>query len=456
MELSRRAEIITEMQRVAPTGQQSLPADTVEQLRGLTAELAEAADDATDEFDRFVGVTERGLQLPVDEIEQHIAGKTIVVSGGTGCIGSTLLRELVAYQPAKIVSLSRGVSLPWQTTDGVEYRHADIRSAEDTSALLADVRPDMVYHLAAQHDPSLAEKEVNRTLATNILGTRNIIEASKAAGVEHLVYASTGKALRPFTPDTYAASKKAGEWLMSEAASDSDMLCSGVRFTHVVDNSIIFRRIANWIDNDQPIRLHGASILFYMQSARESAHLLLNAGLEARPDELTIEAIRDLEWPVNLTDLALGALIKRQAKTPIYFAGYEQGYEDMPYPGLYDPRYSGELSPLINAFEAPQASHSVASPQVDSFPLEIKTTPQLAASMAALEAVCLSNGSDDELRQASAALSWSMLDARLGSVPADVLARSNNKIVGRQDYEQLPAEHRRTAEAVGRALLTRP
>src|ERR1035441_5431850 len=106
--------------------------------------------------------------------------------------------------------------------------------------------PDLIFHVAAQRDPGLAEVEVHRTVSTNVLGTRNVLIAAAEAGVPQVVCASTGKALRPYSPDMYTASKRAAEWVSSTVAASTDMLVSAGRFTHVLDNSIIYQRLHEW------------------------------------------------------------------------------------------------------------------------------------------------------------------------------------------------------------------
>ncbi len=69
-------------------------------------------------------------------------------------------------------------------------------------------------------------------------------------------------------------------------------------------------------------------------------------------------------------DVALGVLIRTGSATPIYFSGYDPGYEEVPFPGLYDPMIAGDVSPLLNAFEA-AAGTSSPCPMVDAFRLEM-------------------------------------------------------------------------------------
>jgi FlaA1/EpsC-like NDP-sugar epimerase len=154
-----------------------------------------------------------------------------------------------------------------------------------------------VFHVAAQRDPGLAEIEVHRTVSTNVLGTRTVLTAAAEAGVPQVVCASTGKALRPYSPDMYTASKRAAEWVASGVAAGSGMLISVGRFTHVLDNSIIYKRLLSWADESaEVIRLHSPDIAFYVQSALESAQLLLLACLGAERPEFRVFAISDLGW----------------------------------------------------------------------------------------------------------------------------------------------------------------
>lgn len=85
--------------------------------------------------------------------------------------------------------------------------------------------------VAAQRDPGRAEVEVHRTVSTNVLGTRTVLTTAAEAGVPQVVCASTSKALRPYSPDMYTASKRAGEWVASGVAAASGMLISAGRFT---------------------------------------------------------------------------------------------------------------------------------------------------------------------------------------------------------------------------------
>jgi FlaA1/EpsC-like NDP-sugar epimerase len=158
----------------------------------------------------------------------------------------------------------------------------DIRDVVTTRRRLWDLRPDVVFHLTAQREPGLAEEQVDLTVRTNVLGTRNVVEAAEDVGATELVYASTGMALRPWTSDIYAESKRMGGYVLSRATARGRMECSGARFAHVVDNSIVLRRFWQARHDGRPLRLHSPRTAFYAQSARESAQLMLVALAESR------------------------------------------------------------------------------------------------------------------------------------------------------------------------------
>ena len=442
--------IIQLMRSVAPPGRPRLNEETARRLRELTRELIAAKPDATAEHDRFLAMRDRGLVLPPGreaELAGRLRGRTVLVTGGTGCIGSTLLGRLDELGAGRLVSASRGVTRCPRPRDGVEYVQADISDRPAVGRLVAAIRPDVIFHLAAQRDPGLAEAEVHRTVSTNLLGTRNVFAAAVAAGVPQVVHASTGKALRPYSPDIYTAAKRAAEWVAADAAAGGDLLCSAARFTHVVDNSIIYRRLRSWAagPQDTPIRLHDTSIAFYAQSAQESAQLLLHAFLGAERGEFRVHAITDLGWPVCLLDLALGVLAETGAAVPVYFSGYDAGYEQVPFPGLYDPLTAGDVSPLLNAYET-AALAGPAVPGADAFRLRFAADPRLPKLLSRLDESCARTHDPATLRQELNELSWTLLDATLRIAPRSALLRS--AALAKAHWDTMSQDHRRVLEAI--------
>jgi nucleoside-diphosphate-sugar epimerase len=440
-------EIIERMRHAAPPGQQ-LDAGILRELRRLTGELLAARAGAELEEQRFLAIMQRGLALPETELSCRLKGAAVLVTGGTGCIGSALMAQLAQRGPRRLVSVSRGVTTCWPRLAAAEYLTADIRDERAVAGVVREARPDVIFHVAAQRDPGLAETEVHRTIVTNLFGTRNILKAAAAAGTSQVVHASTGKALRPYSTETYAASKRAAEWLMAETARDTGILCSATRFTHVIDNSIVYRRLLAWASperGEQAVRLHGPDIAFYGQSALESAQLLLCACAGAAPGELRVHAITDLGLPLTLLDLALGVLSRTHSRTPVYFSGYDAGYEQAPFPGLYDPQTAGDLSPLLNAFEAACTTCS-PSAMTDSFRLDFAADQRLGKQLKALEEDCASTRCRTQASKRLNELSWGLLDSTLRLAPRQALERSATQ--ARRHWDAMIPGHRRILQSI--------
>lgn len=432
--------IINEMRAAVAPGQQDLDAAAVSRLRELTARLvAGRREEARTEYERFLSVIKRELCLPRDQLAERLDGAVILVTGGTGCVGSTLVTQLAAFKPARIVSVSRGVTRGWPRHPGAEYLYADVRDQARMEALIGEIRPDLIFHVASQRDPGLAETRVHHTVTTNVLGTRSVLGAAAATGTGQVVCASTGKALRPFSPDVYTASKRVAEWVAFGFAASGALPVSAVRFTHVVDNSIIHQRLQDWAASSAVIRLHSPQIAFYVQSAMESAQLLMLAALDqGRPGRLPIRAIADLGWPVSLLDLTLGVLAARDSDAPVYLSGYDPGYEEVPFPGLYDPATAGDLSPLLNAFEAAAVVPSEC-PMTNVFEAGFAPEPRAAELSAELAAVCGETDDPQRVRAALRELSWTLLDATLAVAPPEALARAAR--IANRHVATLTADH---------------
>ena len=433
------AEIIAAMREAVPQGRRSLADAESAGLARMTRALLASRPEARGEYTRFLAMARKDIDLPDAPLAACLQGKRILVTGGTGCIGSALMAQLARFRPARLASVSRGHTRGWPRLPGAEYLLADIRDRKQLAAVFGHLRYDVVFHVAGQRDPGLAEREVHRTVTTNVFGTANVLSAVAASGVPQTVLASTGKALRPYSPEVYTASKRIAECLAYRAAADGQAICSAVRFTHVMDNSILHSRLLDWCDGGV-IRLHDPEAGFYVQSALQSAKLLLAAAVSAQRGSLRVHAISDLGWPVALLDVALGALAHTGSAAPIYFSGYDRGYEAVPFPGLYDPVTAADVSPLISAFEAAGTERSW-SPAIDVFPLEVTSAPALEERIQALATTCARAAEPGPVRAALDELSWSLFEASMGAVPRQVLARAVQ--FSRRERDRLSAGHAR-------------
>ncbi|HWX50660.1 MAG TPA: polysaccharide biosynthesis protein [Roseomonas sp.] len=291
----------------------------------------------------------RSVDLHHEAAERRLRGRRVLVTGGSGCVGARLRQLLAGFGPAVLVNLD----LVPHEGEG-SWCQADIRDRAALDAAFAAARPEVVFHLASIREPGKAELVVREAVETNVFGTANIIAACRRHGVGHAVYSSTGKCYAYLTDHVYTASKKLAEmqW-MAAARAGSDTVFAMTRFTHVLENGIVSRDIAEGIARGM-IGLHGPDRHFNIQNLRQATHLLVNAlalaGTQA-PDRFWSAA--DLGWPVNTLELALFEIARSGRDVGVRFLGVPKGYDESFFRGQFDWSGDYEYHPLVNALEAP-------------------------------------------------------------------------------------------------------
>src|SRR5699024_9667081 len=155
------------------------------------------------------------VDLDMESIREQVTGKTVLVSGAGGSIGSEISRQVANFSPSKIILLGHGEfsiykierelrQLPNRTFE-LEPVIADIQDRERIFEVLEKFKPDIVYHAAAHKHVPLMEKNPREAVKNNIFGTKNLAEAAKSAGVEAFVMISTDKAVNQ--PNMMGATK---------------------------------------------------------------------------------------------------------------------------------------------------------------------------------------------------------------------------------------------------------
>jgi nucleoside-diphosphate-sugar epimerase len=416
--VTQNVDILTEMQAL---GAANPDVDTNSRAHGdlenLTSLLlANNYATAVSEYERFLSVKDRSLDMDMSAVRGAIEGKRVLVTGGTGCIGRVLLSQLLALEPAQVVSLES--SPPVHGISDVEYAAIDLRDREVLRSKLSIVKPDIVYHLAAQRNIATAQENSLPTLTTNISGTRNLIDAAEQAEVTHMVYASSDKAMPPLVGGTYAVSKKAGEWLMSEAAVRDRMICTAARLTHVVDNSVIFNRLHEWAAAGSAIRLFSPDISMHVQSAAEAAQLLLGSCLDGEPGYLKMQVLKNLGRPISLLHLALGTIAKSNSLSPIYFRNPDHG--GPPQPEIFQPG-GNTAAPLLGGFEAPNAEPVSFCNNVISLLSKIGASHELETAVNWFSERSQKEISQDKIKMFEDSLSWDMFEAVLQELDKETL-----------------------------------
>lgn len=393
--VTRKAEVIKRIQELVPPGlpEPSEP-EMLAQLRTLTVELIEAYKaEGQLQDDPFGDVRDRTIHLYSSEVSEKLNGKVALVTGGEGCVGSDLVKKLVELGAKHIISVDNarcGYSLDPKPVahkeESVTRYAADVRNYEALNYIFEVEKPELVFHLAAQRQPGLAEKLVRETISTSILGAENIIKLCEKYSVDQCVFSSTGKASRYFTAEVYAASKKLAEWQFAKAVQEGKVTYSMVRFTHTLDNSLVSHQIDEKIKVDPIVNVHAPHRYLTAQNLSEARHLLLNALIFSEPDKLKFFTVTNLGWPTETLEMILYKIVQSGKELPIYFQGLQPGYEEPFFLGQFDYSQPTEIHLLINTLEDPYRTFDPSGDTIiaELAPFSIEVLDKQIAALKAL------------------------------------------------------------------------
>lgn len=251
------------------------------------------------------------IQLDDAGIGEKIAGKTILVTGAGGSIGSEICRQVMKYKPAKIVLLGHGensiynIEMEMRVTykEAVEITTeiADIQDRHKIFEIMKKHKPYIVYHAAAHKHVPLMERNPEEAVKNNIFGTKNVAEAADTFKVNTFVMVSTDKAVNP--TNVMGATKRFAEMLVQHMASVS----TGTRFVAVRFGNVLGSRgsviplFKKQIQKGGPVTVTHPEMIRYFMTIPEASRLVIQAGTLARGGELFV---LDMGDPVKIVDLA--------------------------------------------------------------------------------------------------------------------------------------------------------
>jgi len=251
------------------------------------------------------------IQLDDAGIGEKIAGKTILVTGAGGSIGSEICRQVVKYKPAKIVLLGHGensiytIEMEMRVTykDAVEITTeiADIQDRHKIFEIMKKHQPYIIYHAAAHKHVPLMERNPEEAVKNNIFGTKNVAEAADTFKVNTFVMVSTDKAVNP--TNVMGATKRFAEMIVQHMASVS----TGTRFVAVRFGNVLGSRgsviplFKKQIQKGGPVTVTHPEMIRYFMTIPEASRLVIQAGTLARGGELFV---LDMGDPVKIVDLA--------------------------------------------------------------------------------------------------------------------------------------------------------
>lgn len=256
------------------------------------------------------------IVLDMKAISAKLNGRTILVTGAAGSIGSEIVRQIINFNPKTIIILDQAEtplhSLALEIANcnpNIEIKNvlADIRNKQVLKQIFKFYKPQVVYHAAAYKHVPLMEENPSQAIYTNVLGTKNIADLSQKYGVERFVMVSTDKAVNP--SNVMGASKRIAEKYVQSLhykhKKENDFATTKfitTRFGNVLgSNGSVVPLFKKQIEEGGPITITHPDIIRYFMTIPEACQLVLEAGAMGNGGEIYIF---DMGKPVKIIDLA--------------------------------------------------------------------------------------------------------------------------------------------------------
>jgi FlaA1/EpsC-like NDP-sugar epimerase len=251
---------------------------------------------------------------------EEIANKTILVSGGGGSIGSELCRQIVKYQPKKLIILDNYENTTYELQNELLRAYPDlnldviiasVRDKDRLNSIFKNYKPTMVFHAAAHKHVPLMEFNPSEAVKNNVFGTYNMAKCADEFGVKKFVMISTDKAVNP--TNVMGATKRICEMIVQSMQEVSKTEFVAVRFGNVLgSNGSVIPLFKKQIAEGGPVTLTHKDITRYFMTIPEAAQLVLQSANYAKGGEIFV---LDMGKPVKIYDLA-EKLIKLSGYTP--------------------------------------------------------------------------------------------------------------------------------------------
>lgn len=248
--------------------------------------------------------------LEQDELNQFFKGKTILVTGAGGSIGSELCRQIAKFTPKRLLLLGHGENSIYLIHQELLEKYqgkielvpliADIQDRELIFSIMAEYQPDVVYHAAAHKHVPLMEYNPHEAVKNNIFGTKNVAEAAKTAKVAKFVMVSTDKAVNP--PNVMGASKRVAEMIVTGLNEPGQTQFVAVRFGNVLGSrGSVVPLFKEQIRKGGPVTVTDFRMTRYFMTIPEASRLIIQAGHLAKGGEIFV---LDMGEPVQILELA--------------------------------------------------------------------------------------------------------------------------------------------------------
>ena len=271
------------------------------------------------------------VDVNLDEIMGYVSGKTIMVTGGGGSIGSELCRQIATHRPKCLIIVDIYENNAYEIQQELKERYpklhqevliASVRNTGRMEYIFKKYRPQIVYHAAAHKHVPLMEDSPNEAIKNNVFGTYKTAMLAAQYEAEKFVMISTDKAVNP--TNIMGASKRICEMIIQSMNRKSKTEFVAVRFGNVLgSNGSVIPLFKKQIEHGGPVTVTHPEIIRYFMTIPEAVSLVLQAGFYAKGGEIFV---LDMGEPVKIADLA---------KNLIQLSGYKVGEDiEIVYTGL--------------------------------------------------------------------------------------------------------------------------
>lgn len=266
------------------------------------------------------------VKLSQGEIRSYIRGKSILVTGAGGSIGSQIVREIFKFKPSQLVLVDVNENALYMLERDLDFEKSHSKDYDDISYIseivsirekdaLAEVfdkyKPNVVFHAAAHKHVPLMERRPQEAIKNNVFGTKNVMDVAIEKEVERFIMISTDKAVNP--TNAMGASKRLTEIILQSKGNKYKTKFAAVRFGNVLgSNGSVIPIFKEQIKKGGPITITHRNIIRYFMTIPEAAQLVLQAGYYASEGEIFL---LDMGEPVKIIDLATN-LIKLSGLEP--------------------------------------------------------------------------------------------------------------------------------------------
>jgi FlaA1/EpsC-like NDP-sugar epimerase len=250
------------------------------------------------------------VELDLSSISEKISGKTVLVTGAGGSIGSEICRQIAQFFPQKMILLGHGENSIYSIDMEIRNQYGqvieivpvigDVQDRDRMFEVIEEHRPHVIYHAAAHKHVPLMEYNPREAVKNNVFGTKNVAEAADTFGVETFVLISSDKAVNP--TNVMGSTKRIAEMIIQKLDQHSKTKFVAVRFGNVLGSrGSVIPLFKKQIQAGGPVTVTHPEMTRYFMTIPEASRLVIQAGTLARGGEIFV---LDMGEPVKITDLA--------------------------------------------------------------------------------------------------------------------------------------------------------